>query len=377
MKTAIVLLNFGEPESADPEEVASFLEGIFLANASLEGGRSPEETRARARSLAEARAPALAEEYKSLGGSPLNRQAHEQARLLTKLLRRRGHDVEGVVGMQFTRPSIPDAVRKAKEAGARGIVALPVYPLPGPSTTRAALRTFREAVKGEAWRGTIGEIPIWHRHPTYVQLRANAIRRTAREAGVELEDPGTVLVFSAHGTPLHYLRAGSPYLQHARELCRALWENLGEPRYRVGFQNHDHRPGVKWTEPSVESVIDELRRDPTVATVVVEPVSFMHEQSETLVELDRDLRQEAREGGLRFHRVPIPHASRPFIRLLASRVEAFLQRDAAQNALDAAARPERASAPGGPEDGPGGPTELASTGSASPLRGRSGWKPNW
>lgn len=371
MKTAIVLLNFGEPESANPEEVASFLERIFLANASLEGGRSPEATRARARALAEARAPDLVEEYRSIGGSPLHRQAHAQARLLTGLLRRRGHDAEGLVGMQFTRPSIPEAVRAAKATGARRVVALPIYPVPGPSTTEAALRTFREAVQDDAWTGTIGEIPIWHRHSAYVRLRAKAILRTAREAGVDLESPETVLVFSAHGTPLRYLRAGSTYLQQTRELCRALCAELGGPRYRVGFQNHDHRPGVEWTGPSVESVIRDLGRDPTVACVVVEPVSFMHEQSETLVELDRDLRQEARERGLRFHRVPIPYASRPFIRLLASRVEAYLQREARRGPGQSMGA-DHVPSPSGEGVGPGNPHEIVSTGSESFPWWRSG-----
>ena len=37
MKTAVLLLNFGEPDQATPEKVIPFLERIFLANASLMG----------------------------------------------------------------------------------------------------------------------------------------------------------------------------------------------------------------------------------------------------------------------------------------------------------------------------------------------------
>ena len=58
--------------------------------------------------------------------------------------------------------------------------------------------------------------------------------------------------------------------------------------------------------------------------VVVDPVSFMHEQSETLAELDHELRERALERGLRFHRVPIPYAASAFISLLADLVEEVL-----------------------------------------------------
>ncbi|TVR66522.1 MAG: hypothetical protein EA422_01990, partial [Gemmatimonadales bacterium] len=58
--------------------------------------------------------------------------------------------------------------------------------------------------------------------------------------------------------------------------------------------------------------------------VVVDPVSFMHEQSETLAELDHELREEAEERGLGFHRVPVPHEDPRFARVLADLMEPFL-----------------------------------------------------
>ncbi len=65
-RTAVVLLGFGEPEGADQEEVTGFLERIFLANAGLED-QGPGGAEARARFLANARAPALTEIYQAIG----------------------------------------------------------------------------------------------------------------------------------------------------------------------------------------------------------------------------------------------------------------------------------------------------------------------
>jgi ferrochelatase len=78
---------------------------------------------------------------------------------------------------------------------------------------------------------------------------------------------------------------------------------------------------LKWTQPEISTVVKEL----DAAHVVVEPVSFMHEQSETLSELDHELRAVAEEVGLNFHRVPIPHNNPRFAILLADLVQNALR----------------------------------------------------
>jgi len=147
MMTAILLLNFGEPEEPTLEAVVPFLERIFATNMSLEGRLPAEAARARIRQLAEERAPGLIEEYQSIGGSPLNRQARDQADALMVELTRRGHEVRAYVAYQFSDPLIADVVRQAREDGAGRVIGLPVYPLCGPSTTVAALADLRRAVE--------------------------------------------------------------------------------------------------------------------------------------------------------------------------------------------------------------------------------------
>src|ERR671915_539962 len=99
MRTAVLLLNFGEPEHATPEHVVPFLQRIFQQNLRLEE-ETDHATQERARRLAE---------YELIGGSPLRAQARLQAELLEAELRRRGHDAVVILGMQFTPPFIADA----------------------------------------------------------------------------------------------------------------------------------------------------------------------------------------------------------------------------------------------------------------------------
>ena len=90
---------------------------------------------------------------------------------------------------------------------------------------------------------------------------------------------------------------------------------LGVADFLIGYQNHSNRP-IEWTQPDIETVI----KDVEAKRVLVVAVSFMHEQSETLSELDIELRDEAEQAGLEFYRVPIPHDSPRFTGLLADLV---------------------------------------------------------
>lgn len=324
MKTAILLLNFGEPEHPTMDEVVPFLERIFMINMSLED-KEGAEARARAHKLAEMRAPGLIEEYELIGGSPLHAQALEQGERLQQELVRRGHDAIVIMGMQFTPPFIADAVKQAREAGVDRMVALPVYPLCGPSTTVAALDEVEREMQRQGWSVPVHHITGWHRHPHYLQFRADAIRAVLDANSLSFDDPRTKLVFSAHGTPIRYLQEGSRYDIYVRDFCADIARMVGAAGYEIGYQNHTNRP-LEWTQPDVEKVIEAVDAD----RVVVDPVSFMHEQSETLAELDHELKEEAEERGLGFHRVMIEHAAPAFIGVMADLVEPFM--DAAQPA---------------------------------------------
>ena len=319
MKLGVILLNFGEPERPVMDEVVPFLERIFTTNASLEGDVSPERVRSRSRELAEKRAPGLIAEYTEIGGSPLNLQARSQAESLAGVLRQRGHDAWAWVGYQFTEPDIRTAARSAVGTGISHLVGLPVYPLCGHSTTVAALRELEVAVNELVGDVDYREISGWHAHDLYLRLRADGILAAAAMAGIDPNATNARLVFAAHGTPVRYLREGNRYDRYVEECCSRIAEMAGVRDYVIGYQNHTNRP-VEWTQPDLEDVMRNL--DAEHALVV--PVSFMHEQSETLAELDHDVRRLAESRGIAFHRVPVPHDDPRFAEVLADLVEARL-----------------------------------------------------
>jgi ferrochelatase len=321
MKTAVIVLNFGEPENATLDEVVPFLEKIFMMNASLEDPATYERAVERSRQLALERAPDLIEEFLKIGGSPLHQQARMEAQALQAELTRRGHDVPVFIGMQFTKPSSADAVAAARAAGVERVIGLPAYPLCGRSTTIAALEDLARAIEAAAWDVELREITGWHTHQKYTQLRADAIRRTYDSNALRMDDPRVRLVFSAHGTPIKYIEEGSRYRDYVLDSCQRIAGTLGIKEYEIGYQNHGNRPGVQWTQPNVEALIAEIDAD----AIVVDAVAFLHEQSESLAELDHDLRADAEERGLQFYRVPIPFDDPRVAEVLADLVEPLVE----------------------------------------------------
>jgi ferrochelatase len=319
VKTGVLVLNFGEPEAATPEAVVPFLERIFLSNANLEAGGSPESVGLRSRQLAEARAPGLIAEYRAIGGSPLNAQARAQAAALQSRLKTRGLDVVCYPVFQFLEPSARTGVERARRDGCQRLVALPVYPLCGQTTTVAALEEAARAVRALGWSVEVLEVAGWHRHPDFVPFQADHVADHCRLAGLDLRDAQTRLFFSVHGTPIRYLEGGNRYDRYVEETCAGIAERLGVERYTIGYQNHTNRP-IDWTQPSVE---DALERVVAQRLVVVTP-SFMHEQSETLAELDGDLRERVEARGMTYRRVPVPHDHARFVDILADLVAGLL-----------------------------------------------------
>lgn len=321
MKSAVVVLNFGEPEHATMEEVVPFLEKIFMMNASLEDATAYERALKRSQQLARERAPGLIEEFEKIGGSPLHAQARQEAAALRDELARRGHDIPVLIGMQFTRPGIADAVAEARAAGVDRLIGLPAYPLCGRSTTIAALTDLAKEIERVDWDVELREITGWHTHPLYTQLRADAIQRMYDANGLDKHDPRTRLVFSAHGTPIKYIEEGSRYQEYVFDSCKRIANALAITDYQIGYQNHANRPGVEWTKPDVEEVVATIDAD----AIVVDAVAFLHEQSESLAELDHDLREAAEQRGLGFYRVPIPFDDPRVAQVLADVVEPLVQ----------------------------------------------------
>ncbi len=129
------------------------------------------------------------------------------------------------------------------------------------------------------------------------------------------------VLFSAHGLPKKIVAGGDPYQWQVEQTASAIVARLDRPGldWRVTYQS---RVGpLEWIAPYTD---DEIRRaGQERKPLVVVPIAFVSEHSETLVELDIAYRRLAAESGVpRYERVATVGTHPTFIAGLVRLVQA-------------------------------------------------------
>ncbi len=308
-KIAVVLMNLGGPDSL--EAVQPFLLNLFKDPAII-GAPGPVRL-ALAHFISWRRAPIAREIYGALGGaSPLLPNTEAQARRLEQKLGQLG-TVRCFIAMRYWHPFSEEAVQAVKAFEPDEVVLLPLYPQYSVSTTGSSVKAWHAAARKAGLDVPTRRVCCFPTEPGFVQAVAELIRPALDEAG---KAGAPRVLFSAHGLPKRQVARGDPYQRHVEASAAAVAELLAMPSldWRVSYQS---RVGpLEWLQPYTE---DELKRaaDDKVPLVVV-PIAFVSEHSETLVELDIEYREEAEKLGVpAYARVPTVGENDHFIEGLA------------------------------------------------------------
>jgi ferrochelatase len=311
-RRAIVLMNLGAPDQ--PEAVRPFLFNLFADPAiiTLPGVlRLP-----LAWLIAGRRAKTALDIYNHLGGgSPLLQNTEAQARALEAML---DDGSRCFVAMRHWHPLTEETVTAVKDWAPDEIVCVPLYPQFSTTTTGSSLAAWRREATRQNLDCPTRSIGCYPTAPGFVAALATLIGPVLDEAA---GDAGRVrLILSAHGLPLKIVRAGDPYPDQVAQTANAVVAALARPGldWIVGYQS---RVGpLKWLGPAVDEEIRRAGKDG--AAVVIAPISFVSEHSETLVELDRDYRRLAEACGVPgYYRVPAVGIDFRFIGALAALVK--------------------------------------------------------
>ncbi|HBK09324.1 MAG TPA: ferrochelatase [Acetobacteraceae bacterium] len=318
-KIAIVLFNLGGPDR--PEAIKPFLLNLFLDPAIL---RVPFFVRPfLARIITRARVAPATANYALLGGkSPLLGLTQEQGAALEAALPE--VDAKCFIAMRYWHPFSLEAARAVKAWGPDEIVLLPLYPQFSTTTTGSSLAAWRQVA---AQIGLIADTTTVCCYPVdrdYAAATAAIVKREYERARASL-DPRTKLrvLFSAHGLPEVIVKGGDPYQWQIEQTVAAVVEAWGEKvDHTICYQSR--ATPQKWIEPSTE---DEIARAATDrAAVLVVPIAFVSEHTETLVELDIEYREVAEKLGIPgYFRVPTQNADAGFIASLAGIVRRAVQ----------------------------------------------------
>lgn len=320
MKIGIVLFNLGGPDSL--EAVEPFLENLFSDPAIISLPwifRKP-----LAKLIARRRTPIAKEIYRKLGGgSPIVPETQAQARALEVVLASRGHEARAVIAMRAWKPFSDEAVRELKAWGAERIVLLPLYPQFSTTTTQSSLDDWRRAAKQGGLNVRQSRVCCYPWASGFVAAQAALITEALakKKPGVDYR-----LLLSAHGLPKRVIDKGDPYRWQVEKTAAAIVEKLGIANldWNVCYQS---RVGpLEWIGPATDAEIMRAGRDGK--GVIVVPIAFVSEHSETLVELDMEYGKLAREHGVvDYIRVPTVSTHPEFIATLADLVERALSSD--------------------------------------------------
>lgn len=287
MKTAIILFNLGGPDG--PDAVEPFLRNLFSDKAII---TLPAIARLPlARFIAKRRAPIAREIYHQIGGgSPIVAETQKQARALEEAL---GADFKAFIAMRYWHPFSDGAAAAVKAYDPDKIVLLPLYPQYSTTTTGSSFEDWMRAAKKAGLRQPTARIGCYPVEDGFATAMAATIRAAMQEAR---SDIGYRLLLSAHGLPKKIIAAGDPYQKQVEASADAIVRALDMPglETQVCYQSKVGR--LEWIGPSTDDEIRRAGRDGK--GVVIVPLAFVSEHSETLVELDIEYRKLADEVGV-------------------------------------------------------------------------------
>jgi ferrochelatase len=315
-RTAVVLFNLGGPDS--PSAVKPFLFNLFNDPAII---ALPMVLRwPIAQVIAMRRAPTARAIYDKIGGgSPLVANTEAQARALETAL---GEGYRVFIAMRYWHPQSREAAAAVRAFAPDDVVLLPLYPQFSTTTTASSLAAWRDAAAAVGLAAPTRALCCYPAESGFIGALAAGIRDVLRRW-----PPGERkrLLFSAHGLPEKIVAAGDPYPWQVEQTVTALRRALGDPSLDCVTCYQSRVGPLAWIGPATDA---EIRRAGAEGVgLIVVPVAFVSEHSETLVELDIEYRHLAGASGVpSYVRVPTVAAAPAFIAALARLVRLAQQR---------------------------------------------------
>jgi len=312
MKKAIILFNLGGPDSLDAVE--PFLFNLFNDPAIISLPfflRYP-----LAKLISKRRTPIAKAIYSEMGGkSPILDETMKQARAIEDSMKLEDDVYKCFIVMRCWNPRAKETIKKVKEFNPEQIVLLPLYPQYSNATSGSSIQEWLEICKKEKLATETKIICCYPTDKDFILSYANLIRKK-----IDLNKLSELtLIFSAHGLPELKIKQGDPYQWQVEKTVNDLVKKLSikNLNYILSYQS---RVGpLKWIGPSTEEVIKDEAKKKKI--IIVVPVAFVSEHSETLVELDIEYKKLAVENGSReYIRVPAVTANKDFINSLKNSI---------------------------------------------------------
>ncbi len=315
---AVILVNLGTPNAADPAAVREYLQE-FLSDPLVI--QLPPWARWLQRPLgmmiSRMRAKHSAEKYEQIWtdrGSPLRAIMQDLSAALEKSLPR---DWQVFAAMRYGGPKMADTLARIEELGINEAVVVNLYPQYSVTTTGTVLKELYRTLRTTAGQLNITTRATWYDDVGYINAQARVIAEYA--SANDLDPRETHLLYSAHSLPVSYVCAGDPYERHITRTAALVTERLGWPANRTSISFQSRMGPAKWLQPETHTHLAELHKN-RESRILVCPISFPVDCLETIEEIGIRYSKEVSDRGGRLFLCPALNTSEHFVSALRSLV---------------------------------------------------------
>ena len=309
MKKAIVLFNLGGPDKL--ENVEPFLFNLFNDPAILD---LPTFLRyPLAKLISNRRAPVAKKIYAELGGSsPILKLTREQSDALeTKLNQTQEEDeYKCFIIMRCWNPRAKDVIKDVQLYGPDEVVLMPLYPQYSAATSGSSIKEWKDVCKKNNYHVKTSTICCYPTDQNFINAHTKEIIKKIKDL------KNFKLIFSAHGLPEKNIKKGDPYQWQVEQSVKKIVESLNDENLDWILSYQSRVGPLKWIGPSTETII--IENSKIGKHIVLVPIAFVSEHSETLVELDIEYKEIADANGCKnYTRVPALGINEDFIKAMS------------------------------------------------------------
>ncbi|MDC3400456.1 ferrochelatase [Candidatus Pelagibacter ubique] len=309
MKKAVILFNLGGPDKI--ENVEPFLFNLFNDPAIL---NLPSILRyPLAKLISNRRAPVAKKIYEELGGSsPILKLTKEQSKALeTKLNQTETvSEYKCFIVMRCWNPRANDVIKDVQSFNPEEIILMPLYPQYSAATSGSSIKEWKDICKKNNYHVKTSTICCYPTDQNFINAHTKEIIKKIKDL------KNFKLIFSAHGLPEKNIKKGDPYQWQVEQSVQKIVENLNIENLDWILSYQSRVGPLKWIGPSTEDIIVENSK--LGKHIVLVPIAFVSEHSETLVELDIEYKEIANANGCKnYTRVPALGINEDFIKAMS------------------------------------------------------------
>ena len=309
MKKAIILFNLGGPDKL--ENVEPFLFNLFNDPAIL---NLPTFLRyPLAKLISNRRAPVAKKIYEELGGSsPILKLTKEQSGALEiKLNQSQTKDeYKCFIVMRCWNPRAKDVIKDVWLFEPDEIVLMPLYPQYSAATSGSSIKEWEDVCKKNNYNIKTSTICCYPTDQNFINAHTKEIIKKIKDL------KNFKLIFSAHGLPEKNIKKGDPYQWQVEQSVKKIVESLNDENLDWILSYQSRVGPLKWIGPSTETII--IENSKIGKHIVLVPIAFVSEHSETLVELDIEYKEIADANGCKnYTRVPALGINEDFIKAMS------------------------------------------------------------